>query len=100
MKTKLLALMLLAASTMLAAPRVAIGIGIGAPAHPRYVAPAPPPVAVVAPPCPGPGYAWVAGYWGPSHVWVNGYWAAPRVAPYRGVPLRGYVRGYAYGHRR
>ena len=95
MKTKLLAGLLLAGSCLFAAPRVSIGIGVGAPAGygyyapayvapaytaPAYVAPAyvPPPAAVVAP---APGYNWVAGYWygaGPRRVWRPGYWAAPR----------------------
>jgi hypothetical protein len=52
MKKKILAGMLLAGSTMFAAPRVSFGIGIGVAA----------PV-VVAPPCPGPGYVLVNGYW-------------------------------------
>jgi hypothetical protein len=37
-----------------------VGIYIGAPA--AYI-----------PPCPGPGYAWVAGYWSNGY-WVPGYW--------------------------
>ncbi len=45
--------------------QVRVGIGFGVPVAA--------PVAYV-PPCPGPGYAWVAGYWGPRRVWVPGYW--------------------------
>ena len=69
---KAIAVMMLLAGGLVAAPRVSVGIGFSAPA----------PVAV-APPCPGPGYAWVNGYYSPSGVWVAGYWAPPaiRVAP-------------------
>src|ERR1039458_1132822 len=52
MKTKLLAVLLLAGSSLFAAPRVVVGIGVGG-----YVGPAP--VVAYAPPAPGPGYAWV-----------------------------------------
>jgi hypothetical protein len=58
MKTKLLAMALLAGGSLFAAPRVTIGVGIGVPA-PVVVAP---PVAYAAP-CPGPGYVWVGGSW-------------------------------------
>jgi len=73
MKKAILATMFLAATSLFAGPRVAIGVGIGVPA----------PVAVVRPACPGPGYNWVDGYWA-NGVWVAGYWAPPvavRVAP-------------------
>jgi hypothetical protein len=50
------------------------------------------PVAYV-PPCPGPGYAWVAGYWN-AGVWVPGYWN--RVGIRIGGPvIRG---GVVFGH--
>jgi hypothetical protein len=79
MKTKLMAMVLLAASSLLAAPRVAIGIGIGVPVAPAPVVVAPPPVAYV-PPCPGPGYVWIGGNWvfrgGPGVV-RPGYFHAP-----------------------
>ena len=71
---KAMAVMMLLAGGLLAAPRVAVGIRIGAPA----------PVAVVRPVCPGPGYTWVDGYYAPTGLWVAGYWAPPvavRVAP-------------------
>jgi hypothetical protein len=48
------------------------------------------PVAYV-PPCPGPGYAWVAGYWN-AGVWVPGYWNYVRVG---GPVIRG---GVVFGH--
>jgi hypothetical protein len=69
---KTMLLMMLLAGGLFAAPRVTVGIGFGAP------------VAVVRPVCPGPGYAWVNGYYAPGGVWVAGYWAPPtvvRVAP-------------------
>lgn len=81
MKSKLLALALLAGSTMFAGARVSIGVGIGVPYGGYY---APPPAYVEAPPCPGPGYNWVDGYWdyeGPQRYWRAGYWAAPVYAP-------------------
>ena len=91
MKTKLLAVLLLAGSSLFAAPRVVVGLGWG-----------PPPARVYAvPPAPGPGYAWVAGYWypaGPHWAWRGGYWAR---RPYPGAYWVGprwhghhYYRGY------
>ncbi len=71
---KTVAMMMVLAGGLLAAPRITVGIGFGAPA----------PVAVVQPVCPGPGYAWVNGYYAPTGAWVAGYWAPPavvRVAP-------------------
>jgi len=71
---KTVAVMMLLAGGLFAAPRFSVGIGIGMPA----------PVAVVRPVCPGPGYTWVDGYNGPSGIWVAGYWRPPvvvRVAP-------------------
>jgi len=109
---KVLVLMLLVGGSAFAATRVSVHIGVGAPAYvapyyaPHY-APAPPPVVVVRPPYPGPGYVWVDGYWS-SGVWIGGYWARPyhgyRVAPrYYApryvAPRRGWDRGYGYRHR-
>lgn len=76
MKKKMLAGLLLAGSTMFAAPRVSFGIGIGVPA-PIVVAP---PVYAAVPPCPGPGYVFVNGYWqfaGGGLDWRGGYGRAP-----------------------
>jgi len=90
---KAVAVMMLLAGGLLAAPRVSIGIGIGVPAP---VAP----VAVVRPICPGPGYTWVNGYYTPAHVWVTGYWAPPavvRVAPRYARPV--FVPRYGYFRR-
>jgi hypothetical protein len=108
MKTKLLAIMLLAGSAAIAGPRFFFGINLGAPVYyaPAPVvayAPPPPPVTYYAPPAPGPGYSWIAGYWypaGPRWAWHAGYWArrpfigAYWVSPrwYGGRYYRGYWR--------
>jgi hypothetical protein len=98
MKTKLIAGLLLAGSSLFAAPRIAVGIGVGfGTPPPAYVAPAPvyvapAPAAYYPAPgpvyaAPGPGYTWTAGYWygvGPRRVWRPGYWVAPRGHYYYG----------------
>ncbi len=95
MKTKLMATLLLAGSSLFAAPRIGIGIGIGVPVAPAPVVVAPPIVGYV-PPCPGPGYVWLGGSWvfrgGPGYV---------RGPVYRGPAYRGAYGGhYARGFRR
>lgn len=99
MKTKLMVLLLLVASSVFAGPRVVVGIGVGGVGF-GYAAPAP--VVVYATPCPGPGYSWVGGYWygaGPNRYWHAGYWAASR-AFYGGAGYyhggRGYYPRYDY----
>jgi hypothetical protein len=100
MKSKLLALLLLAGGSMFAGPRVFFGVGFGG----GYVVAPPPPAPVVSyyvPPAPGPAYSWVSGYYypvGPRYYWRAGYWA-PR--PYAGAYWVGpryyggrYYRGY------
>jgi hypothetical protein len=82
MKKALLAMVLVAGSA-LAGPRIAVGIGFGAPA----------PVAVVRPACPGPGYVWVGGYYGPAGVWVPGFWRAPVVIAHPFVAPRHFDHG-------
>jgi hypothetical protein len=85
MKTKLLAMMLLAggsilAPTMFAQTRFSIGLGFGSQGGGFYQAP--PAYASNIPPCPGPGYTWVDGYWTNDYGrenWVAGYWSAPPV---------------------
>ena len=86
MKTKLIGTLLLAGSSLFAAPRVrfGVGIGFGVPVAPAVVAPAPvvvaPPVVGYIPPCPGPGYTWIGGTWvfaGGHRDWHPGYWRAP-----------------------
>ena len=95
MKTKLLALALLAGSTVFAGPRVFVGVNIGAPP--------PPPAVAYAPPAPGPGFTWVGGYWypvGPRYVWHAGYWARPPYAHAYWVAPRYYGHRYYGGHWR
>jgi hypothetical protein len=98
MKTKLMFLLMLAGGALLAQPRVAIGVHIGAPA----------PVVVPGyrPPYPGPGYVWVGGYYDPYGAWFPGYWTLPPyagaywVAPryYGGRYVAGYWGGYGRGY--
>jgi hypothetical protein len=86
MRGKLLVLLLLVGGSLLAGPRIYVGINAGGYYPGYYAAPPPPPVAIyVPPPSPGPGYAWVSGYWypvGARYHWHAGYWAR---APYRGA---------------
>jgi len=88
MKTKLLALLLLAGScSLFAGPRVFVGVGFGGG---YVVAPPPPPVVTyyAPPPAPGPGYSWVAGYYYP----YAGRYLACRIL---GSPsLRGSLSGW------
>jgi hypothetical protein len=107
MKTKLLALVLLAGSAAVAAPRVFAGVGFGASVYgPPVAAYGPMPVAPAAayvPPMPGPGYAWVGGYWSPAGArwgWHAGNWAR---RPYAGAYWAGprwYSGRYYSGHWR
>jgi hypothetical protein len=95
MKSKLLAMLLMAGSTMFAGVRFGVGIGIGVP-----IAPAPVVVAPVIPPCPGPGYVWSGGIWVAPGAFYGGprYYGRPYVGGYYGGhPV---VRGYAHGYRR
>jgi len=95
MKTKLLAVLLLAGASAFAAPRVFIGIGLGGfrPVYPAYAYPpapvvtyaAPVPVAPAyyAPPMPGPGYVWISAWGGNPGYWarrpfVGAAWVGPR----------------------
>ncbi|MGP8247351.1 MAG: hypothetical protein ACLQVN_22915 [Bryobacteraceae bacterium] len=101
MKTKLMALMLLAGSAAFAGPRFFFGVRVGIPdpvvayappVAPAYVGPAYGPAYVA--PCPGPGYTWATGFYGPGRVWHAGYWARP----YVGAAFVGphYVGGHGY----
>jgi len=86
MKTKLLAMMLLAGGSMFAQTRFSIGLGFGSQGAGFYQAP--PAYASNIPPCPGPGYTWVDGYWTNDYgreVWVPGFWSAP-VFTYQPAP--------------
>jgi WXXGXW repeat (2 copies) len=87
MKTKLLAMMLLAGGSMFAQTRFSIGLGFGTQGAGFYQAP--PAYAANIPPCPGPGYTWVDGYWTNNfgrQTWVAGYWNAPPIFTYQSAP--------------
>jgi len=91
MKTKLIATLMLAGTSLFAGPRFGIGVGIGVPA-PVVVAPAPvvvapPVVTTYVPPCPGPGYVWLGGSWvfrGGPGFYGHGYVRGPVYHGYRG----------------
>jgi len=106
MKTKLLALLLVAGGSLFAESHFSIGIGIGgyAPAYGYYApAPPPPPPAVAYATAPGPGYTWVGGYWypaGPRYAWHAGYWAHPPYARSYWVAPRYYGHRYYGGYWR
>lgn len=112
MKTKVLAILLLAGSSLFARTHVSIGIGVGVggyyPAYGYYYAP-PPPVYYAprpayyapAPVYAAPGYVWIPGYSypvGPRWGWRPGYWARPPFAhAYWVAPFYGggrYHHGY------
>ena len=101
MKSKLLALFLMAGSSMFAGTHFFVGFGVGggyyAPPPPvTYYAPPPPAPVYARPYAPGPGYTWVGGYWypsGPRYAWRAGYWARP---PYAGAY---WIGPRYYGHR-
>lgn len=82
MKTKLIALMLLAGSAAFAQTNFYFGIGINTGPRAVMVAPPPPPPPPVrmVPRSPGRGYVWVPGYWalaGNRYGWQDGYWTRP-----------------------
>jgi hypothetical protein len=80
MKTKLVAVMILAAGSAFAETHFSIGIGIGTPG---YYARAPYAAAryvVARPPFPGPGYVWIDGYNDVYGRFIPGYWALPPYA--------------------
>jgi len=88
MKTKLIATLLLAGSSLFAGPRFGIGIGIGVPVAPAPVVVAPP-IVGYATPCPGPGY-----------VFLNGGWVFRGGPGFYGRAYRGPVyAGHYYGGR-
>src|SRR3984893_2610167 len=94
---KLLALVLLAGSSMFG--QFSVGIRIGPPPSPRVIR--------ARPNNPGPGYTWVDGYWYPSnnrYVWHAGYYTRP---PYEGAAWVGpryegqqFYEGYWSGNGR
>ena len=101
MKTKLMVLMMVAGGVMLAETHFSIGVQVGRPGG--YYAPAPAPVAVYRPPCPGPGYMWIDGYYDEYGTWYEGYWEMPPyVGAYWVAPRmvnRHFMRGYWGGPR-
>ena len=108
MRTKLLALLFLAGSSLFAATHISVGVGLGGYGGYggygyAYMPPPPPPRVVYAPAYPRPGYTWIGGYWypaGPRYHWRAGYWARP---PYRGgywVAPRYYQNRYHRGYWR
>ncbi|MGD0300267.1 MAG: hypothetical protein ABSE86_24520 [Bryobacteraceae bacterium] len=78
MKTKLLALVLLAGSSMFAGTRVVVGVGVPGYGYGYYAAPPPPPVVAYV----GPRY----GYF--RAPYPRAYWVGPRYYGHR------YYRGY------
>ena len=93
---------------MLGAALVAGGLGLGATSAraAEFGVAIRGPVAYV-PPCPGPGYAWVAGYYNGGY-WVPGYWnfvgvvrGGPFVRFEHGpVVVRHFDRGWDRDHAR
>jgi hypothetical protein len=105
MKSKLIALALLAGSSMFAQSRVSVGIQVGGYGQGYYDDA---PVYAVQPPCPGPEYNWAAGYWSSNYgrrSWVPGSWVRRHFdrpvydyRDYRGNSYRG--NGYRESERR
>jgi hypothetical protein len=72
-----LAIAFLVLGCAIGSAQISVGIQIGAPPAPRVVR--------NQPRSPGPGYAFVDGYWYPNgnhYKWHNGYWTQP---PYAGA---------------
>ena len=105
MKTKLLAILFLAGTSLFAAPRFSVGVNIGGPVYtygPAYYAPPPPaPVYEYAPRYVRPGYNWIDGYWhpvGPRYLWNPGYYARPPYYGARWIAPRYYRNSYYRGY--
>ena len=107
MKSKLLALLLLAGSTAFGA-RIGFGfgVGVGVP-YPGYYYTPPPVVAPYASApygvAPAPGYTWIAPYYypvGARWAWHAGYWARPPYVGARWTAPRWYGGRYYGGHWR
>ena len=90
---RLIGVMLLAGSALFAAPRISVGIGVGAPVY------APPAAVAVQPPSPGPGYTWVDGYWA-NGAWIAGYWAPPAYYAAPAYPVYRHDRDWDRAHFR
>jgi len=104
MKSRLLVLVFLAGGAAFAGPRFFVGVGFGAPAPVAFYAPPPAPiVAAYMAAAPGPGYAWVGGYWnpvGPRWAWHAGSWAPRPYAHAYWVAPRYYGRRFYGGYWR
>jgi hypothetical protein len=113
MKTKLLAMMILAGGSMFAQTRFSAGVEFGG-SGVGFNAP-PPAYATEMPPCPGPDFTWVDGYWSQNYgrsVWTPGFWnRQPFYNGYRGSPgfdnrfrddrdHRGFAGGFAADRNR
>jgi hypothetical protein len=81
MKTKLIAIVFLAATAAFAQPRFGVRVGVGfgyAPAPVAMYAAPPAPLYAAVPVRPGPAYGYVNGYWYPAgarYALRAGYWA-------------------------
>jgi hypothetical protein len=105
MKSKLLALVLLAGCPLFARVHFSIGVGIGYPGYGYYYAPPPAPVVtyVPAPYVVRPGYAWINGYWYPGrarYYWRPAHWARRPYVRARWVAPRYVGHRYYYGYWR
>lgn len=104
MKSKLLALMLFAGSSLFAGTHWSFGFGINTgPRYGYYAPPPPPPVVRYVAPSPGYGYVYVPGYYqpaGPRWTWRAGYWTRPPYARARWVAPRYHARRYYDGYWR
>ena len=100
MKTKVIALVFLAATAVFAQPRFGFHVGFGYTPAPVYVRYAPPaPIYAPIPVRPGPNYTFVNGYWypvGARYAWRAGYWAPRPYANAYFVRPR-YERGRYFG---
>jgi hypothetical protein len=98
MKTKLLAMMLLAGGTMFAQPRVSIGVGVGGYGGGFYQSA--PPYAYSVPPCPAP--YWVNGYCVGGYGYAAPFYGGVRIAPHfsGGFVREGVTRGFAQDRNR
>ena len=105
MKTKLIALLFAAGTSMFAATHVYFGARIGYAPAPVVVYAGPPvaPISAYVAPAPGPGYTWVGGYWYPAGArwsWRAGYWTRPPYARATWVAPRYYGGRYFAGRWR
>lgn len=76
MKTKLIATLMLAGSSMFAGPRVFFGTSVGVPIMPAPVVVAPTPVVGYGYVAPAPVVVGGYGFYG-RRIWNGGYWRGP-----------------------